>query len=383
VNRWVRRLLILAAVVVFIVIMRLTVFRPEPVPVTVYAVARGRVEDTVVNTRAGTVKSRFHAEMSPGIAGLVSAIPVNKGATVRKGQLLLQLDDSEYQAQVNLATRSLEAAQAMAEEACLAAEQARRDRERSEALSTEELISEQGLEQARTLAQTTAASCHAARVRVKEAEATLAVARATLAKTSMIAPFDGVVLDINTEVGEWISPSPPGLFIPPVVDVIDPVSLYIEAPLDEADVARVSVGLPVRITMDAFRGRSFAGTLSYVSSFVETQQEQNRTLTVEAVFQEESLPANFLPGLSVDVEVILDAHEDVIRIPTYALLEGNRVLKVASDELVSVNVTTGLRNWEFTEIVTGLAVDDRVVVSLDRAEVKAGAKIKITSELEL
>lgn len=381
-NRWVKRLLTLAAVVGIIVVLRVTVFRPEPVPVTVYRVERGRVEDTVVNSRAGTVKSRHRAQMSPGLAGLVTAIPVRKGERVRQGQVLLRLDDSEYRAQVNLSARTLEATQAIAEEACLAAAQALRDRDRSEALFTENLISDQRLDEARTLAETTAAACRAARVRIKEAEAALAVARATLAKTAIVAPFDGVVLDMTTEVGEWISPSPPGVFIPPVVDLIDPSSLYVEAPLDEADVARITTGAPVRITMDAFRDLSFAGDLTYVSSFVQTQQEQNRTLTVEAVFSDDELPANLLPGLSVDVEIILAAREDVVRIPTYALLEGNRVLKVEEDELVSVDVTIGLRNWEFTEITAGLAVNDRVVVSLDRPEVEAGVKVRVTSELE-
>ncbi len=170
------------------------------------------------------------------------------------------------------------------------------------------------------------------------------------------------------------------MLIPAVIDVIDPDSLYVSAPLDEADVARVHPGLPVRITMDAFRGQSFPGTLSYVSSFVETRQEQNRTLTVEAVFTEGSLPDNVLPGLSADVEVILDAHDDVMRIPTYALLEGSRVLVVRGETLESVEVKTGLRNWEFTEVTSGIAVGDRVVVSLDRPEVKAGAKIRVTGE---
>jgi HlyD family secretion protein len=156
----------------------------------------------------------------------------------------------------------------------------------------------------------------------------------------------------------------------------------VSAPLDEADVARVHPGLPVRITMDAFRGQSFAGTLSYVSSFVETRQEQNRTLTVEAVFTEGGLPPNVLPGLSADVEVILDARDDVLRIPTYALLEGNRVLVVRGEKLESVEVKTGLRNWEFTEVTSGLDVNDRVVVSLDRPEVKAGAKVRVTTESE-
>jgi len=100
----------------------------------------------------------------------------------------------------------------------------------------------------------------------------------------MEAPFDGVVLDVTTEVGEWISPSPPGVFIPAVIDLIDPAALYLSGPIDEADVARLEVSLPVRITLDAFRGREFMGELSYVSSFVETRQEQNRTLEVEAEF---------------------------------------------------------------------------------------------------
>lgn len=198
----------------------------------------------------------------------------------------------------------------------------------------------------------------------------------------MAAPFDGVVLDVTTEVGEWISPSPPGVPIPPVLDLIDPRALYVSAPIDEADVARIRVGLPVRLTLDAFRGRSFAGKLSYVSSFVETRQEQNRTLRVEAVFEETQLPENLLPGLSADIEVILDARENVLRIPTYALLENNRVLVVVGGRLVERKVTVGLHNWSFTEITAGLAPGEQVVVSLDRPEVKAGAHVTVTEEGE-
>jgi HlyD family secretion protein len=207
------------------------------------------------------------------------------------------------------------------------------------------------------------------------------VARANLDKCVMLAPFDGVVLEITTEVGEWISPSPPGVLIPPVIDVVAPESLYVSAPLDEADVARVRLGQPVRITFDAFRGRSFPGKLTYLSSFVETRQEQNRTLTVEAVFDSQELPPNLLPGLSADLEVILDAREDALRISSSALLEGERVLLVRGKKLVEVPVQVGLRNWEYAEVLSGLNAGDPVVVSLDRPEVKAGARAKITSEL--
>ena len=128
--------------------------------------------------------------------------------------------------------------------------------------------------------------------------------------------------------------------------------------------------------------RSFAATLTYISSFVETRQEQNRTLRIEAEFAEAALPPNLLPGLSADVEVILDARENVMRIPTFALLENSRVLAVENGQLVEKKVTTGLHNWGFTEVLSGLAVGESVVVSLDRPEVKAGARVTVTGEAQ-
>jgi HlyD family secretion protein len=381
-SRTLRRIVILAAVIVVILLLRFTVFRSSPVPVTVYHVEHGRVEATVVNSRAGTVQSRSHSQMSPGIAGLVSEIPVEKGSIVEKGQVILRIEDAEHQAQVNLQARRADAARASEEEACSAAAQATRELRRARGLAERELLSDQELEKAETNEEIARAACTAARQYVKETEASLQAAQATLDKTVMTAPFDGVVLDITTEVGEWISPSPPGVSIPPVIDLIDPTDLYVSAPIDEVDVAAMRVGLPVRITLDAFRGVSFAGTLTYVASFVETRQEQNRTLTVEADFNDGELPPSLRAGLSADMEVILDAHDDVLRIPTYALLEGNRVLVAREGTLFGVDVEIGLRNWKYAEIRSGLDAGDPVVISLDRPEVKAGAGVEVSESRE-
>ena len=379
---WLKPLIFLAVVAAGLVVLRLTVLRSKLVPVTVQRVETGRVEDSVVNSRAGTVQSRLRSKMSPGIAGLVVAIPSSKGKHVKKGEVLLQLDDTEQKARVQLAMRSLDAARAVAEQARLEAEHAERQWKRAQDLARNQVTSEIAFDADRTLAQTTQAALTAATAHIQEAEASLEAAKSIIEKTFITAPFDGVVLDVTTEVGEWISPSPPGVPIPPVLDLIEPQALYVSAPIDEADVARIRVGLPVRLTLDAFRGRSFRGKLTYASSFVETRQEQNRTLRVEAVFEETQLPENLLPGLSADIEVILDAREKVLRIPTYSLLENNRVLVVAAGRLVERKVTTGLHNWSFTEITTGLTAGEQVVLSLDRPEVKAGARVTVTQEGE-
>ena len=379
---WLKPLLIVALVAGGVVLLRLTVLRPKLVPVTVHRVEMGRVEDTVVNSRAGTVQSRRRSEISPGIPGLVVEIPARKGARVKQGDVLLRLNDHEHKAQAELAQRSLEAARAMADQARLEADHADRQWKRTEGLAQQQVVSDTAMDLDRTRALTTQAALAAAQARIQEAQASLEAAHATLEKTVITAPFDGVVLDVTTEVGEWISPSPPGVPIPPVLDLIDPEALYLSAPIDEADVARLRTGLPVRITLDAFRGKSFKGKLTYISSFVETRQEQNRTLRVEAEFEETQLPPNLLPGLSADIEIILDARESVLRIPTYALLENNRVLAVENGRLVERKVTTGLHNWSFTEITSGLSAGESVVVSLDRPEVKAGARVTVTGEAQ-
>ncbi|PYT37079.1 MAG: efflux RND transporter periplasmic adaptor subunit, partial [Acidobacteria bacterium] len=225
-----------------------------------------------------------------------------------------------------------------------------------------------------------AARCQAARANIQRAQAAVELARANLNKATLRAPFDGVVADLKAELGEWVSPSPPAVPIPPVLDVIDPSSIYISAPLDEVDAGKVHTGQPARITLDPYPNRSFKGHVTRVAPYVQDIQEQNRTLEVEVDFDDVKLAGSFLPGTSADVEVILRSIENVLRIPTYALLEGDRVLVFNQRHLVARKVKTGLRNWEYAEVKEGLSEGDPVVVSLDRAEVKEGVRAVIRDE---
>jgi HlyD family secretion protein len=202
----------------------------------------------------------------------------------------------------------------------------------------------------------------------------VALADANLDKTVLRAPFDGVVADLKAELGEWVSPSPPALPIPPVYDIIDPSSIYISAPLDEVDAGRVKSGLPARVTLDPFPGQSFRAKVVRVAPYVLDIEQQNRTLEIEVEFEDAAFSRTLLPGSSADVEVILKAVDGVLRIPSYALLEGNRVLVLDHGKLEGRAVQVGLRNWQYAEVQGGLAEGDAVVVSLDRAEVKEGAR---------
>jgi HlyD family secretion protein len=276
---------------------------------------------------------------------------------------------------VTLRRRELEATRAEAERACLAASRAGRELERQRRLAAERLVAEDALDRFASAALEADAACAAARAGAESAAAGLELARATLDKRTLRAPFDGVVARVAIELGEWTTPSPPALPVPPVIDVLDPDSIYVELPMDEVDAGRLRVGLPARVTIDSHPGRTFAGTVVRVASYVLDGDAQNRTVEIEVDLDEP--PAGVLPGTSADVEVLLDTRDAVLRVPTSAVLAGDRVLVVEGDVLAERAVETGLRNWDFVEIVAGLEAGERVVTSLDRAEVRAGARVVV------
>jgi HlyD family secretion protein len=292
----------------------------------------------------------------------------------------MRVADADYRAQVLVQESALEAARAARTEACRQADLAARELLRHQRLASERIVSAEILDQLQSRRDVAAAGCQAAGSRIRQAAAALAVTRVQLEKTVLRAPFDGVVADVTTELGEWITPSPPGLPIPPVIVLYDDSATYVSAPMDEVDVAKVRVGLPVRVTLDAYAGRSFSGRVTRVAPYVLDLEEQNRTFEVEAEFDDAAFARELLPGTSADVEVILKAQDGVLRIPSYALLEGSRVLLVRKGRLVAQPVKMGLRNWQFAEVTEGLAAGEAVAVSLDRAEVKEGARVAIAGE---
>ncbi|MCA9513114.1 MAG: efflux RND transporter periplasmic adaptor subunit [Myxococcota bacterium] len=372
--------LALVAVALVVVALRATVCAPEPVPVRVALVVRDRVEETITNSRAGTVKARRRARLSPQEGGLVVALPKREGDRVEAGELLLELESSVQRAQLELAEREAQAAGAERERACLAAQRAARERERNRALADRGVIADDVLDELESAAKIAGAACAAARASLERAGAQVELVKRQLAHTQLRAPFDGVIAEQSVEVGEWATPSVPLIQAPGVIDLIDPTSIFVSAPMDEVDAGRLRVGLPARVAVDSHPGEHFPGTIVRVGAYVNDVEEQNRTVEIEVELEDEAFAATLLPGTSADVEVVLETREGVLRIPTSALLSGNRALVLVDGALEERDVDVGLRNWDVSEVRGGLAEGDAVVVSLDRAEVKAGVRARAESD---
>jgi len=370
--RWFIPVLIIASAAV--TVWYLT--RPDPVQVIVKPVDLGIVERTVANTRAGTVKACRRAKLSPSIGGQIAKLPIREGDTVKSGDLLLEIWNQDLAAEVRLVVSEAEAARARARAACLNADVAQREAKRIVNLRKTGATSEEKADKAVTEAKALRADCEAAKASALMSEARIGVAKATLDRTRLIAPFNGVVAEINGELSEYVTPSPLGIATPPVVDLIDNRCFYVTAPIDEVDVPNIEPGMNSRVSLDAFGDRRFAGKVRRIAPYVLDREKQARTVDVEVKFNIPSDIRQMLAGYSADVEIILDVRENTLRIPTEAVLEGNRVLVYLPDTKVIKERTfkSGISNWYYTEVIHGLKPDELVVVNVDRVGMKDGAK---------
>lgn len=351
--------------------------RPAAPVVQLVKVEHGLVEATVSNTRAGTVKACRRAKLSAPSGGQITHLLVKKGERVKNGQVLLELWDKDLQAQANLAQEQLITAQEQSTQACLQADLAEQEAGRARQLKEKGFISVEGMDQKTSAAKVARAGCDAAKSQIDQAKSRILAAHATLDRMVLKAPFDGIVADISGELGEYATPSPPGIPTPPAFDLIDDSCLFVSAPIDEVDAANIKAGQVARITLDAIKGKVFDGRVKRVAPYVLELEKQARTVEVEVNFDKPPAAENLLVGYSADVEIIHTAHHNVLRIPTQALLEGKRVLLYKADgTLEERSVATGLANWEQTEITQGLNEGDRIVLTLDQAGVKAGAKVR-------
>ena len=348
--------------------------RTKPVLVVLKTVDRGNVESTIVNTRAGTVEACQRTKLSTIMGGRIEFLGVKEGDKVKKGQLLMKLWNDDQKAQQTLAEAQRATAAQRVKEVCTTAASSLREAERQTSLRGRGYVSEAREDAARSEADARRAACDTARADIVQAEARINVTRVEQGRMALYAPFDGTVAKIVGELGEYSTPSPPGVPTPPAIDLIDDTCLYVKAPMDEIDAPKIKVGLPVRVSLDALPKQPLKGKVRRVAPYVSAVEKQARTVDVEVDFE---MPAtgSLLVGYSADVEIVLSGRPNVLRVPTAALIEGARVmvLNAQSEKLEERKVKTGIANWEFTEIVEGLTEGERIVVSLEREGVKVGA----------
>lgn len=206
---------------------------------------------------------------------------------------------------------------------------------------------------------------------ISEARNQLALAQLNYDYSFVRSPIAGVLTSRPVRVGEGVQNG--GL----VAAIVSPKSMYVEAFIDEADVAKVKTGQRSNISMDAYPGKIFAGEVYKISPVVLGTKQETRTFEVRVRLKDES--AVVKPGMSADVEIIIDSIVNALVVPSQAIIEkeGKRFVYLVRDSKAAYSaVETGRFNWNLTEIKAGLAEGETIVVTPDTAGLKDGARVR-------
>jgi len=405
-----RRGILLAAVAVVACTAGIAYYKVSArIPVDVFRVRLGRVEEITPAVSAGTVKSVLEAVLSTETGGRVSEVLVREGSAVRRGDVLARIVDPELtrrseasQAEEGQARDALLQAEAKRQEAAIRVRaergraennlrKARDDHRRASALFRDGFVSRSDLEAAATRLGNAEEESRSATAgestlraldreidvlhgRIEATRARTAALAARASKLTITAPFSGVITKKSCEIGE--SKLPGGTLLV----LADPSSSYVEAQVDEADAAKVRVGQAVRLAPEAFRGEKFTGRVSEVRPTVEASREVSRANTIAIALT--SAPRPLRLGMSVDVEVLTGGKDNVPLIPSAAVMERDAkkfVYVVSGGKAVRRDVTVGVSNWDRTEILAGVSPGEDVVTSLEIKDLAPGSRVGIRS----
>jgi HlyD family secretion protein len=373
---------------------------PKPVAVQAAAVVTSTPSQQFVQlTASGYVVAQRRAAVASKATGRLIELNVREGSVVKQGELIARLDASDVRAAIVAAEAGVRQAEAGVRQAEVELANADADFARSQGLQAQGFISPQAVDAVQTRAKAARAALASAHATKEVARAQVGVQRVAQDFTEIRAPFDGVVLVKNANVGDIITPlSSAAGTQGAVVTMADMRTLEVEADVSEGSLSKARIGQPVEIMLDALPGVRFMGE---VGGLVPTVDRAKATVTVKVRFAK--LDERILPEMSAKVNflskpITVADQQPVLAVPPKALhkLDGRTVLwrvrageggdaSSAARQVDAFEVKPGRTLGDVQEVVPvdsaasgALKAGDQVVTQFDRP-LKPGGRVKLTS----
>jgi HlyD family secretion protein len=301
--------------------------------VQVVKATRSPIEASVSGVTSGTVRAEKIAELAFGTVGRVQELNVELGDKVKAGAVLAQVENQDLRSRLEVAREELERSKRLS---------------RDNAMSRSNLIQAQG---------------------------TYDAAVTAYEKSLIRAPYDGIIAEVNLEVGQ-LSQITAVIPLAPL-RIIDVEPRYVRVEIDEVDLPKVRVGMPARIKILAVRREPFSAVVRKVVPFISSVREQDRTSEIELNVDSEGvlLPA----GASADVEIITETKQDVVALVTKAILgrgDDRYVFRIDGSTLRRTPIKVGIFGYTISEVISGLRDGDDVAMPSDKVELKDGLTVE-------
>ncbi len=374
---------IFAALVILLILgaflYRLGVIAPtNTVDVTTVSMVYPAQSLSVLNA-SGYIVAQRKAAVASKMTGRLTALLVEEGNRVQKGQILARMENADVAAVKGQVTANLANARAMLKQAAVERDNLAQEHDRYQRLIAGGYVSQSDYDMIHTRYLRSQEAVKAAQAAVESATAALSGAEANLDYTLIRAPFDGVVLTKNADVGDIVTPlGASSTSKAAVVTLADMDSLQVEVDVSETSITLIKVGQPCDIQLDALSDKRFRGA---VHAIVPTVDRAKATVLVKVRFLDKD--ARMLPDMSAKVSFLsrelkseeLQARLAVSQSALVRVNEKNIVYLLSDNKVRETDVTTGGKLGDFQEVTAGLKPGDRVV--LKPKGLKDGAKIKV------
>ncbi|HSC58022.1 MAG TPA: efflux RND transporter periplasmic adaptor subunit [Gemmatimonadales bacterium] len=278
-------------------------------------------------TASGHIEAKKSVDVTADITGRIIQIGVHEGDMVKKGQFILQIDPTQYQAAVSQARALLSSSEASLVQARANRDQAQRSLQRAQELknSGNSLISTEQVEQAQTAYDVAVANYNSAQAQVAQNRANVDRAESDLNRTKIFAPIDGRVTRLKVEVGEVAVPATFSKDNALLATVADLGTILAKVKVDETDVVRLALGDSVQVSIDAFPDTTFTGRVTKISNSADltagaiTQGTSEQAVDFEIEITLDHPPADVRPDLSCTARIVTDVRKQALSIPIIAL----------------------------------------------------------------
>lgn len=400
-----RRWAVIAGIIFILIVgaVLFQLFRPLRIRVTVTQPTRQDIISTI--TSNGKVEPVRNFEAHPPVGTTVRSVFVQEGDKVHKGQVLLQLDDSDARAQLIKSIAILKSAESSGGDVQVAnaansadLSRATADRDQAQrslaalqrlyergAASREEVATAQeklnsananlSVLQRKAAGQATQGRTQSALANIENARANVALAQGVVAGMRITAPFDGTVYMVPVRVGMWVNPADV------ILQMADLSKMQVRTFVDEPEIGNLQIGQKARITWDALPNRTWDGT---VSSLPSTVVNRGNRVVGELLCSLDNEDRKLLPNVNVGVTIITSSRNNALVLPREAVHEEsgkNFIYVVSGNHLQRREVQLGVANLTFVEILKGAKEGEVVAVnSLSPTPLKNGVWVRVVDQ---
>jgi HlyD family secretion protein len=364
-------------------------------------------------TASGQVASHTKVDVASDVSGRITRLAVKEGDIVKKGQFLLEIDPSQYQAAVGRNEAAVASSHAQVEQARANLNQAKSTYQRTADLQKRNptLVSADQIDQLATAVKVNQAMVDNATHGVAQAEAALRDAQSSLNKTTIVSPIDGQITRLNVEAGETAIQGTLNKDAATLLTVSDMSNLETKVKVNETDVAHVKVGDSAIVQIDAFPDTTFRGQVTEISNSSLTPTTTATAQTDQAVDYYVTVrllnpPAQTRPDFSATAKIITDTRKQALAIPIIALTirenapvnggdsaasvgkpvvkevgkkDADGVFVVGADNKVTFRpVKVGIAGEQYFEVLSGLKPGEKIVTGTYQAirELKDGTVVR-------